>query len=630
MKNHATLQPDVGNQDGSRLDKMFPDHRLSDVYRDFTHDCWGIGEEHISWLRRFSRENGRSPRILHIGNIANNAFKNAHILRKFGIECDVLCYNYFHVMACPEWEHADFDTTNFNFDAPDWSKVDLGDYERPKWFAQGRFATCVDYLIALCEGSPAAEDLWHILAQERDSGGEEFPNSSQWTPHEPEFVRAESERLAALYRIMFPERFNGPSAQDIANYYGAYLNERRRLAKLFSHYDLVIGYAADGLFPLIARKMPYVCFEHGTIRTFPFEDTLFGQLCALSYACASDVLISNCDNIIAARRLKLKSFRFLPHAMLEDFRKDASVLAMREELLARHDADFIVFHPSRQHWSDAKDPNWEKGNDRLIRAFGRFVANERPRAVLIMVAWGQTIDASRQLIEKLGISERVVWLDPKPMPVVGQYVAAADVLADQFIIGAWGAIMPHGMMLGTPTLLYLNDAVHDWCFPEMPPVLSARDDDEIHAALVQATGSSYRNRIKADGVAWHDGYHSENVVACRLIESLAVSLAPASDKEILRELRETHVALSGEHRSASAGLALSLRSLEASFIETQNQVEVLKAHIVGSKFTDRARNAVIVFKERRPVLGAILYHVLYWPMRGARAIKRGVSRILFG
>ena len=69
-----------------------------------------------SWIAAFEERNGRRPRVLHIGNIANNAYLNASILNVVGIDCDVLCYDCYHVMACPEWESAVFERrawTNF-------------------------------------------------------------------------------------------------------------------------------------------------------------------------------------------------------------------------------------------------------------------------------------------------------------------------------------------------------------------------------------------------------------------------------------------------------------------------------------------------------------------------------------
>ena len=53
-----------------------------------------------------------------------------------------------------------------------------------------------------------------------------------------------------------------------------------RWAKLFAHYDLVCGYATDGMYPMLVGGVPYVAFEHGTIRNIPFEPTPQGRLCA--------------------------------------------------------------------------------------------------------------------------------------------------------------------------------------------------------------------------------------------------------------------------------------------------------------------------------------------------------------
>jgi glycosyltransferase involved in cell wall biosynthesis len=96
--------------------------------------------------------NGRPLRVLHIGNIANNAYNNAKLQRRVGIHADVLCYNYFHIMGCPEWEDADFDAPIANQFHPEWHKIDLHGFERPEWFVQGDIASCVAYLVARQQG----------------------------------------------------------------------------------------------------------------------------------------------------------------------------------------------------------------------------------------------------------------------------------------------------------------------------------------------------------------------------------------------------------------------------------------------------------------------------------------------
>jgi hypothetical protein len=59
--------------------------------------------ENRAWLRAFEINRGRPLRVLHIGNIANNAYNNVKIQRERGIDADVLSLDY-----CPEWEDAPF------------------------------------------------------------------------------------------------------------------------------------------------------------------------------------------------------------------------------------------------------------------------------------------------------------------------------------------------------------------------------------------------------------------------------------------------------------------------------------------------------------------------------------------
>ena len=51
------------------------------------------------WLHAFEASHGRKLRVLHIGNIANNGYLVAKLLRRAGIEADVLSYDYYHVMG---------------------------------------------------------------------------------------------------------------------------------------------------------------------------------------------------------------------------------------------------------------------------------------------------------------------------------------------------------------------------------------------------------------------------------------------------------------------------------------------------------------------------------------------------
>lgn len=555
---------------------------------------WGITAEHRDFLESFREQNGRSPRILHIGNIANNAFRNAEILNRLGLRSDVLCYGYYHVMGCPEWEHGAFDASGINFDRPDWSTVELAGYARPRWFAQGTLETAIAYLIARNEDSSEQDALWEVLKREQTTrgflnGGARYPTLSL------EEVRQEAERLSILIRTCFPERGVHATAEDVYRALGPFLLQIPAFKRLFSHYDVVVGYATDGILPLIARFRPYVCFEHGTIRAIPFDGTAIGDVCALTYRLSNDTLITNCDNIIAANRLRIPSARFVPHPMVEQYVEEARTRAVhiRQQLLASTDSELIVFHPPRQHWSEKRDTNWEKGNDIIIRAFARFVREVNDKALLVLIRWGQSVDASEKLIAHLGILARVKWLEQLPMRGVSAHVAASDVLVDQFVIGAWGGVMPHGMMLGKPTMLYLNEDIHRWCLPEMPPVLNAMDDETAFQGLEKGVSADYQAEIAIAGPRWYRQYHSEQAVGGRLLDSFSSVLSQREGQVREQDLLETRASI----------FALSQSRLVAqSSAPRPELLSVVRLKYWANKILLRAT----AFRARHPIAGSVV------------------------
>lgn len=120
------------------------------------------------FLEEFAARHGRAPRILHVGNIANNAFVNARLLNERGFDCDVLCNDYYHVMGCPEWDESQFEGDIGDPFFPRWWAVDLKGYRRPRWFVQGPFPACVSYLTAKRRGRRWEAALrWRWLAWER-------------------------------------------------------------------------------------------------------------------------------------------------------------------------------------------------------------------------------------------------------------------------------------------------------------------------------------------------------------------------------------------------------------------------------------------------------------------------------
>ena len=556
-----------------------------------------LSAENQRWLDEFRAKYGRAPRILHIGNIANNAYLNAKILTVAGIDCDVLCYDYYHVMGCPEWEDADFLGSIDEQNHPDWTMVDLKGFRRPAWFAQGPFEICIDYLTARrANNSRAERKYWRQLSQANKTLAVSKSGKRVWTfvsklvnrffiiavDKDPlprvvarlaslnnykfpighlvataaimgtllfsfvckfallpyfffrRFLALSSYKVAHqktdgsyttptlsdwvvhwnfIFHQCFPNRTDSLLTEDIVGYYDSLPKYR----KLLSYYDVVHGYASDGIFALFSQTT-YVAYEHGTIRSLPFQESTLGRLCAITYKLADHVCITNADNVTAAVALALKRFSFIPHPINEGPILKATESPDTYKKLHRElDSDFLVFHPARQHWDAQRHPNWEKGNDIFIKGFSRFVKEVNHRAKAIFVEWGNTVDASRALIKELDISDNIVWIQPQNTAGMAMYISSTDLLADQFFLGAFGSTLPRALASAKPAMLYLNVALHEWCFEEMPPIINAGNDSEVFYGLTVAyRDKDWINDLAVRGHQWYQRYHSNEVIGDRL------------------------------------------------------------------------------------------------------------------
>ena len=504
----------------------------------------------------------KKTRVLHIGNIANNAYINAKLLNAAGMDCDVLCHDYYHIMGCPEWEDADFDPSLIqDHNNPNWKQFNLGSFNRPDWFVQGSFHSCIRHLIArrrkhlpaktkpetffllvyllgrvigryltnIIRRSLKIMHRWVVLCF-RTLGIRQsyiyntsvykllYNSASFQLKLWKKFLLFVFKKRTTTFATTAVEDFdrffpNWPSRLGVKDMVG-YLCVIPALQRLFQYYDIVIGYGLDGVYPLLAENHPYCAYEHGTIRSIPFEDTPQGRLCALTYRKANMTFITNADNQLAAQKLGISSYTFIPHPLNESSVISEDVSALREKLQKQLRSNFVVFHPSRQHWEAQRHPSWEKGNDIFIHGFARFVKETNPKAGAVFVEWGQTVEKTRELLKKMGIADRVMWIPPQPNLKMANYIRACNVVADQFYLGAFGSTLPKALFHGTPAMLYVNERIHRWCFPEMPPVMNTQTPEEVFLELSKLyKNPAYLKDLVEKGKRWYDQYHSNEVIA---------------------------------------------------------------------------------------------------------------------
>ena len=291
----------------------------------------------------------------------------------------------------------------------------------------------------------------------------------------------------------------------------------RSFRPLSQDYDLTVLYGLEvtkaGLLP---PDRPYIAFEHGTMRTLPFENTLQGRLLALGYRLAEACIITNPDVVGSAKRLGLRHYRFIPHPV-DETKYCPGETPLADELRRELRVPLIFFCPSRHEWSNGSD---SKRSDRVIRAFGRYVREAEPAglpaAALVLTEWGTDVRASKQLCRELGIEGRVVWRHPMHKMRLLEYYRAADIVLDQFhdAVGSFGTVTVEAMACARPVIMYFNPQVHEWCLEENPPIQSALTTPEIYGRLVALAGSAERRAaVGAQSRAWVERWHGWRRVA---------------------------------------------------------------------------------------------------------------------
>jgi len=105
---------------------------------------------------RLESPSRRSLKILHVGNVAQNAYINASILRARGHDCDVLAFDWYHPASSPEWYELAFS---------DVGAASLGDDPYfPDFYALGRDMPLVGDWVA---HGPCLNALQYLLLKRR-------------------------------------------------------------------------------------------------------------------------------------------------------------------------------------------------------------------------------------------------------------------------------------------------------------------------------------------------------------------------------------------------------------------------------------------------------------------------------
>jgi glycosyltransferase involved in cell wall biosynthesis len=267
----------------------------------------------------------------------------------------------------------------------------------------------------------------------------------------------------------------------------------------------------------VLRLRPYIaCATGSDLRELAVSGTGFNAwLCRQFFKRANVVLLLNLDMQRFANQIGVKNARFFPFSVdtaLFESRPVKKQYCDEEELL--------LFMPSHLDWGvrdNAPGRTSTKGNDRLIRAFARFIS-AAGKGHLLLLNRGPDRELARRLVDELGVAPHVTFRDQMMKRELIEHFNMADVVADQFDIGAFGTTTLEAMACAKPVLVYVDEGCADQCYSDRPPVLNAHSEDEILQALHKSLDAGFRSELGKQARDWVVRHHDAPSVAARLIE----------------------------------------------------------------------------------------------------------------
>ncbi|WP_141217787.1 glycosyltransferase [Bordetella genomosp. 7] len=154
--------------------------------------------------------------------------------------------------------------------------------------------------------------------------------------------------------------------------------------------------------------------------------------------------------------------------------------------------DLMVVYHGRHVWRKGVGPEpAAKGVERLLAGWARFVKSAaRCNAVLVMLEYGEDVERTRAYARELGIQDSTAWLPQMYRKDLMAGIHMADLVCGEFE-NSWmmSGILFEAMVAGKPIMAYRDDALYADEYPDLYPIVNAREPDDIAAALVHCSQS---------------------------------------------------------------------------------------------------------------------------------------------
>lgn len=300
-------------------------------------------------------------------------------------------------------------------------------------------------------------------------------------------------------------------------------NWKINIIKIMRRYDLNQSSTELPIFSYLSRK-PYIAFTTGAdIAKLANEKSIKGFLMNRAYKKSRIVVFPAPYLKKYVDKLKIKKSVFLP--LLWDYNKFQSNFKFQKN------ERFTIFHPTNHIWDYKK-------NERFLKAFSK-LANEVKNIQLIMINRGLDFEKSLKIVEQALANKQVTILpETLSQSELVNYYHKADVVVDQFGVGSTGLIGQEVMACGKPLIQYVDEELYEKFYPEKPPILNARNENEIYQQLNNLINdSSFGKQVGKKSQEWILKYHNPEKITKKYIYLYEAVNNNVKFEEIKEELK---------------------------------------------------------------------------------------------
>lgn len=243
------------------------------------------------------------------------------------------------------------------------------------------------------------------------------------------------------------------------------------------YFDFNIFYGPHAIIPSLSmNSKPYAAYEHGTIRSIPFQDNDLGRLIKHAYENADVIMITNADYFSAKKRLEfdVQKIVYIPHGF--DDNSCTNFLNGFEK--SKRKKDIIKFFaPARHDWVNGDDGN-SKGNEIIVKAAKKLVEGGKTNFLVTMLKYGSDVQATKNLIQQLDLETYFEWKPTMTREELWSFYLNSNAVLDQFYIPAIGQIGVESLALGSRLINADNGSITKF-FGYKSPILAANTFEEL-------------------------------------------------------------------------------------------------------------------------------------------------------